>query len=122
MAAAGAGAEAAEEFGRAGGAGAQVAAPSFGVFGIQQIAQRVQRVVGDEARPHEFPQGGLRVAGEAASTGLMERREEGCAYLAEGGGDALGAVGELRMIGGADALVRGRPPGLPLAGARERIG
>ena len=50
VAPAGAGAEAAEEFGRAGRAGAQLAAGAFGVLGIQQITQRVERVVGDDAR------------------------------------------------------------------------
>ena len=69
--------------------------PRSASFGVEQIAQGMQRVVGDHARPHQFPERGLRVAGEAAARGLMERREERCAHFAQHAGDALRVLGKL---------------------------
>ena len=56
----------------------------------------MESVVGDDARPDEFPESGLRIAGEAAAGGVMERAKNDAPYFAEHFGDALRVLGELR--------------------------
>ena len=81
-------------------------APGRSASGVQS-AQGVQRVVGHDARPHELPDSGLRVAGETAAGGLVKRREKRGTHFAKHAGDALRVFGKLGRWGGGEQFRQG---------------